>query len=160
MSTPSAEAILVTLGVAALPVSELRGAIPLAIVHYDLAWPLAYGLSVVGNLVPILAILWLLEPVVSWLSRLTFFERLFDWLFARTRRRFSSTVETFGAVALVLVVAVPLPVTGAWTGSLIAFLYGVPTRKAFPLIAMGVLIAGAIVTLSTLGVIEIVSVGS
>lgn len=156
MSTPSVEAVLVTLGVAALPISELRGAIPLAIAHYEMAWPLAYLLGVLGNLAPVVVILLLLEPVVNWLSRIDIFERLFDWLFARTRRRFSSTVEKFGAVALVLVVAVPLPVTGAWTGTLIAFLYGVPARQAFPLIAMGVLIAGAIVTLSTLGVIQLV----
>ncbi len=152
------EAVLVTLGVAALPISELRGAIPLAVAHYDMAWPLAYGLSVLGNLAPVLAILTLLEPVVTLFSRIEIFDRLFAWLFARTRRRFSSTVEKFGAVALVLVVAVPLPVTGAWTGSLIAFLYGVPVRRAFSLIAVGVLIAGVVVTLSTLGVIEIVGV--
>lgn len=158
MSVPSAEAILVTLAVAALPVSELRGAIPVAIAGYEMAWPLAYGLSVLGNLAPVIALLVLLEPVVNGLSRMAIFKRLFDWLFARTRRRFSSTVERFGAVGLVLVVAVPLPVTGAWTGTLIAFLYGVPVRYAFPLIGLGVLIAGAIVTLSTLGVIEIVGV--
>lgn len=155
MSTPSLEAVLVTLGVAALPISELRGAIPLAIAHYEMTWPLAYGLGVIGNLVPIIAILLLLEPVVQLLSRIDVFARLFDWLFARTRRRFSATVEKFGAVALVLIVSVPLPVTGAWTGTLIAFLYGVPVQKAFPLIALGVMLAGAVVTLSTLGVIEL-----
>ncbi len=158
MSFPSLEAVLVTLGVAALPVSELRGAIPLAIAGYDMAWPLAYLVSVLGNLAPVIAILLVLEPMVRWLSRVELFHQLFEWLFARTRRRFSATVERFGAVALVLVVAVPLPVTGAWTGSLLAFLYGVPIRTAFPLIGLGVLTAGVIVTLSTLGVIEVVGI--
>lgn len=155
MSIPSLEAIVVTLGVAALPISELRGAIPLAIAGYDVAWPLAYLLGVLGNLIPVVAILLLLEPVVAILSRVDLFRRLVQWVFARTRRRFSSTVATLGAAALVAVVAVPLPVTGAWTGSLIAFLFGIPFRQAFPLITLGVVIAGVVVTLSTLGVIEI-----
>lgn len=149
---------LIVLGVAALPVSELRGAIPLAIVRYEMSPLLAYGLGVLGNLLPVVPLLLLLERLVKILSRWPVFQELFAWLFARTRRRFSRAVERLGALALVLIVAVPLPMTGAWTGCLVAFLFGLPWRQAFPLIALGVLIAGVIVMLSTLGVISVMSV--
>jgi len=116
---------------------------------------LAYGLGVLGNLLPVVLVLPLLEGVVAWLRRFALFERGFDRLFARTRRRFGPMLTRLGELALILVVAVPLPMTGAWTGCLIAFLFGIPLRRAFPLIGLGVMIAGAIVTLSTLGILNL-----
>jgi uncharacterized membrane protein len=77
-------------------------------------------------------------------------DRFFEWLFARTRKR-SGALEKYGAIGLVLFVAIPLPVTGAWTGSAAAFLFGIPFRKAFPIILLGVMIAGGLVTAAVLG---------
>ena len=147
---------LIVVGVAAMPVSELRGAIPLAIVYYQMPPVLAYLLGVAGNLLPIVPLLLLLERLVSLLSRWAIFERFFEWLFARTRRRFSAAVQRLGALTLVLIVAIPLPMTGAWTGCLVAVLFGIPFRQAVGLIALGVLLAGLIVTLGTLGVLKFV----
>ena len=90
-----------------------------------------------------------LGPVSNFLRRIGFMDRFFDWIFARTRKR-SGALEKYGALGLVLFVAIPLPVTGAWTGSAAAFLFGIPFRKAFPLIVAGVAIAGAIVTVAVL----------
>jgi uncharacterized membrane protein len=149
---------LVVMGVAALPVSELRGAIPLAIAYYQMPPVAAYLLGVAGNLLPVVPLLLLLERLVSLLSRWAITERAFEWLFARTRRRFSRAVQRLGALALVLIVAIPLPMTGAWTGCLVAVVFGFSVRQAFGLIALGVLLAGLIVTLSTLGVLSVMSV--
>lgn len=144
------------IGVAALPISELRGAIPIAIVSYNMEPIVAYALAVLGNLIPVVLILALLDTAVKLFSRIEFFRSIIEWVFSFTRRRHNSIIARWGkAVALVIIVAIPLPMTGAWTGSLVAYLFGIPNRLAFPMIAIGVLIAGILVTLGTLGFIEI-----
>jgi uncharacterized membrane protein len=147
--------IVTVLVLAALPISELRGAIPVAISLYHFDPLTAYLLGVLGNMLPVPFLLKLLEPVTSLLRRSSPLARLMAWLFARTRRRHSATVERMGALALVLLVAIPLPATGAWTGALIAHVFGIPFRDALPLIVVGVGIAGVIVTLATLGVLQL-----
>jgi len=148
-----AEAFVVLM-VAALPVSELRGAIPLALGVYQFDPLSAYLLGVLGNLLPVPILLKLLGPVTALLRRSVLLNRGVSWLLARTRKRHSALIERLGAMALVLFVAVPLPATGAWTGALIAHVFEIPFRYAFPLIALGVSIAGVLVTLATLGVIK------
>lgn len=150
-----AEQILSVILMAALPVSELRGAIPVAIGVYGFDPVTAYLLGVVGNVLPIPIVLKLLEPVTGLLRRWVVLDRVLGWLFARMRARHSAMIARLGAFALVLFVAVPLPATGAWTGALVAYLFGIPFRYAFPLIALGVGIAGVIVTLATLGIIRL-----
>ncbi|MFZ6035796.1 MAG: COG2426 family protein [Patescibacteria group bacterium] len=144
---------LATVLVAMLPIAELRAAIPVAIVGFDLPWWSAYFWSVVGNLIPAVLLLLFLEPVAQWLMRVSrFFDRFFTWLFNRTRRKFSSSAAQYGTfVALTLFVAIPLPVTGAWTGAAAAFVFGIAFRRALPALVLGVVIAGAIVTLTTVG---------
>lgn len=136
------------MGLAALPVSELRGALPLALVYgFD---PLsAYLLSVVGNLLPVPALLWGLERVLALAPRLPGLGRLLGWWSRRTRRRGDKAFARFGALALILFVAVPLPMTGAWTGSLAAVLFRVPFRPALGLIALGVALAGLVVLVAS-----------
>lgn len=140
----------VTVAISALPIIELRGAIPWALTLGGLEWPRAYLLSVLGNIIPVVPLLLFLGPVSTWLRRVGVMDRFFEWLFARTRKR-SGAIERYGALGLVLFVAVPLPVTGAWTGSAAAFLFGIPFHKALLLIAAGVAIAGIIVTAAVLG---------
>jgi uncharacterized membrane protein len=128
-------------------VVELRGAIPVGALVYDLPLPAAAALAVLGNLLPVPVILYALEPVSDWMRRRSkladaFFERMFE----RTRTKHTWRFERFRDFALVTLVAIPLPVTGAWTGSLCAFLFGVPPRRAFPRIAAGVVVAAVIVT--------------
>jgi len=147
-------AVVTILFLAALPISELRGAIPVAMGVYGFDPLSSYLLGVVGNLLPVPILLKLLGPATELLRRSAVLDRLVGWLFARTRRRYSVQIERFGAMALVLFVAIPLPATGAWTGALIAHVFGIPFKYAFPLIALGVSIAGALVTLATLGVIK------
>ena len=145
-----------TLLLAAAPVSELRGAIPLAIGIYKMPALLAFAIAVIGNMIPVFFILWLLDPVQKWLSTHSrLFERFFNWLFKWTRSRHARKFELYEELALIILVAIPLPMTGAWTGSLAAFVFGIPYKKALPLIFVGVLIAGVIVTLAATGVIKL-----
>jgi len=143
---------LIVLLAAALPVSELRGAIPLAIGVYGYDPWQAYLLAVLGNLLPVVPLLLFLGPVSDWLRRFTFWDKFFTWLFSRTRRKYIREHESFSLTALALFVAVPLPVTGAWTGCAIAFLVGFRFWPAFVAISAGVLLAGVIVTATVLGV--------
>ena len=140
----------VTLVIAMFPIVELRGAIPWALTIGALEWQRAYLLSVVGNMIPVIPLLLFLGPVSEALRRLTLFDRFFNWLFKRTRHR-SRAFERFGALGLALFVAIPLPITGAWTGSAAAFLLGIPFRTAFPFILIGVCVAGGVVTAAVLG---------
>ena len=139
-----------------LPISELRGAIPIAISVYNMSVLSAFFWAVLGNIIPVIFILWLLERVSNFLSHhIYFFNRFFAWLFENTRRNHLKKFERWRDLALVILVAIPLPFTGAWTGALAAFVFGIPIRRAFPLIVLGVLVAGTIVSLITVGVISL-----
>ncbi len=141
-----------------LPIAELRVAIPIALGAYKLNIFAAYIFSVLGNIVPIFFILYFIDPVSKYLmGKFKIFNRFFTWLFERTRIKFTKkSVKYGGIIALVLFVAVPLPVTGAWTGSLAAFLFQIPKRYAIPAIIGGVMIAGIIVSIITLGILNLI----
>ena len=136
------------------PISELRGAIPLALLELGMSPVQAYIYSVIGNMLPVIPLLLFLEPVSNWLRRYRSFDRFFDWLFARTRR-YNDRMEKYGALGLASFVAIPLPMTGAWTGCAVAFVFGIRFKYAFPTILAGVLVAGVIVTLWYLGMLAI-----
>ena len=146
---------LVTSLIAMVPIAELRGAIPWALLDLPLGgglnWPAAYFFAVVGNLIPIAPLLLGIEKLQLWLRKYRLFDIFFDWLFKRTRRR-GKVIEKYKALGLIVFVGIPLPVTGAWTGVVAAFLFGIPFRLAFPAIIAGVLLSGIIVTLLSLGV--------
>lgn len=137
-----------------LPIGELRVALPLALTHYKLDLATAFIASFIGNMAPIVAIVYLLDPVQRALSkRSKLARRFFEWLFRYTRRKHSHRFDALGSLALVTFVAIPLPMTGAWSGAVAAFVFGVRPRVAIPLIAAGVAIAGTIVTVLTKGVV-------
>jgi uncharacterized membrane protein len=147
------EDLLKTFLLAMAPVGELRAAIPLGLTHYKLGILETFAVSVIGNMIPIVIIAFLLEPVSGWLSKHSkYFRLFFNWLFERTRKKHSKKFEVFEEVALVTFVAIPLPMTGGWSGALAAFVFGIPPKKSLPLVGLGVIIAGIIVTTITLGV--------
>lgn len=148
---------LKTFFIAMSPIVELRGSIPVAIGIYNLSIWSAYGWSVLGNIVPIIFILLFLEKFSTYLShRIYFFNRFFAWLFEKTRNHHKHKFERWESLALLILVAIPLPFTGVWTGSLAAFVFGIPFGKAFLFIAAGSLIAGAAVLLLTVGISNII----
>lgn len=139
--------------IAALPVIELRGAIPYAQGVLGMSPLTALFWSLLGNLLAVLLLLKFLGPVSLFLSkRIVLCKHIFDWVFARTRRK-SKLVEKYGPLGLIIFVAVPLPATGGWTGSILAFLLGVSFMRAMPAIATGLLIAGVVVTLAVTGIL-------
>jgi uncharacterized membrane protein len=149
---------LVTVCIAMLPISELRGAIPWALspppIGGGMGWTAAYTYAVIGNCVPVVPLLLFLGPVSDRLRRYALFERFFEWLFARTRRR-GRVVERYEALGLMLFVAIPLPITGAWTGTVAAFVFGLRFWYALPAVLAGILIAGCIVMMASLGLISV-----
>ena len=140
---------LAVLILSALPISELRGAIPLAILSFEFTPVKAYFLAIIGNMLPVIPLLFFLEPVSNRLRKFGFFKKFFDWLFERTKKK-AALIEKFEALGLILFVAIPLPVTGAWTGCVAATLFKIRFRYAFPAILAGVAIAGLIVLSLTL----------
>ncbi|MDH7593515.1 MAG: small multi-drug export protein [Methanomicrobiales archaeon] len=147
-----AVAALYVLLLAAVPFFEARYTIPAAIIS-GYSPQEAFLLGITGNMLPVVPLLLLLDPVSTWLSgRMTLFRRFFEWLFARTRKQ-NDRIERWGAIALFSFVAVPLPMTGAWSGCAAAFVFGIRFRYAFPAIALGTIVAALITTLAALGVL-------
>ncbi|MCK4995001.1 MAG: small multi-drug export protein [Candidatus Omnitrophica bacterium] len=134
--------------VSAMPVSELRGAIPIGIM-LGVTPVKVFVLAVFGNLIPVLPLLYFLEPVSERLRKFPFFKKFFDWLFERTRKK-SKIIEKYELLGLMLLVAIPLPMTGAWTGCIAASLLKLEKKFSFFAVGTGVAIAGVIVTILTL----------
>ncbi len=143
----SAEVIVVI--ISALPVIELRGALPVAINLFHLPWYQALYLTVLGNMLPVPLLLLFYRLLARVVRRTETGRKLDSWVVKRVRRR-TGVIEKYEQIGLMLFVAIPLPGTGAWTGSLAAFIFGLKFTHAFLSIAAGVVIAGAIVTVLSL----------
>jgi uncharacterized membrane protein len=133
-----------------VPFTELRATIPLGILEYHIDPVTTFVLCVAGNMVPVPFILLLFHKVEEFLRRFGFFNRLFDRLFDRTIRRADRSIRRYEELGLFAFVAIPLPFTGAWTGSLIAYLFDLDFRMSLIVIFAGVLAAGVAVTTITL----------
>ncbi|MBI2871709.1 MAG: small multi-drug export protein [Chloroflexi bacterium] len=141
---------------AMIPIGELRLSIPVAIVSAGVPWYQALAVSILGNMVPVL----ILVPGLERISKVAASVskpagRLLEWRAKRLRVTHHARFQRYGALALLLFVAVPLPFTGAWTGSLLAWAFHVPNRAAILLIGAGVCIAGSVVTALTVAGIKI-----
>jgi len=147
---------LATFLLAMLPLTELRASIPIAIGVFHLPVWQAFLWSILGDIIPAIFIVWFLQPIALWLSeRSKVFKKLFDWWFNRVIKNFEKKHEKYGAWALMIFVAIPLPITGAWTGAVASFLFKIPRKKAILFITLGVILAGIIVTLITTGAFRI-----
>ena len=147
---------LATILISMVPVFELRVAIPLAIGVFKLSPWFAFLLAIIGDLVPAIAIVCFIKPVSIWLSaRSKFIKKILDWWFLRTINNFEKKYIHYGAWALAIFVAIPLPVFGSWTGAVAAFLFGITKRRALFFISLGTVVAAAIVTLVSVGAFSI-----
>ncbi len=133
---------LIVMIVGALPISELRGAIPLAL-SFGMPLSKAFWLSVIGNISFIAPALFLFEPVSGRLRKFKLWSGFFDWLFERTKKN-ADTIQKYEALGLAIFVAIPLPMTGAWSGVVAASLFKIRFRYAFIAIVAGVIGAGLI----------------
>ena len=144
------KAMLLTFGTAMLPVLELRAAIPVGIAA-GLTPMMAYWLSVAGNLVPVPAIMLLIRQIFDWLRHKPFIGPKIEKLERRAHLK-GHIVRKYRVLGLLLLVGIPLPGTGAWTGALVAALLDIRMRDALPAILLGLLAAGAITMAVTLGI--------
>ena len=138
-----------------LPIIELRGSIPLG-AALGLPWYTNYIVSVVGNLIPVPFILLLIKKILEWMKTTKKFSRFALWLEEKAEKN-KGRLENGVFVGLLLFVAIPIPGTGAWTGSLLAALAGVEFKKSILAISIGVLLAGVIMTLASYGVLGFLS---
>ena len=142
---------LITFLISMIPIIELRGAIPYGIAAGINPW-LTFALSVVGNMLPIPFILLFIRKIFTWMKRYPKLAKIAEKFEARAAKK-SGTVKKSETIGLCILVAIPLPGTGAWTGTLVAALMNMRIKRALPTIFVGVLIAGLVVTLiMTLGI--------
>lgn len=143
-------AYFVTLIVSMIPVIELRGAIPLGVglglSHFDAMW-----VSMLGNMLPVPFIILFIRPIFKWMTRKSEkLGRVVEKLEARAEGKWDK-VHKYQFFGLAIFVGIPLPGTGAWTGALIAAVMDMRMRSALPSIALGVVMAGLLVTGITYG---------
>jgi uncharacterized membrane protein len=143
--------IALTLLTTVLPISELRGGIPLGI-SLGLDPLFTFFIAIIANALMFFAIFFALRLFYDkLLSRISLFNKYLDIL----RKRGKPKVDKYGFWGLTFFVAIPLPITGVYTGTALAWLLGMDWRKAFPAVALGVIVAGVVVLLITLGIISI-----
>ncbi|MBQ8523804.1 MAG: small multi-drug export protein [Clostridia bacterium] len=145
---------LIVFGMSMVPVVELRGAIVLA-AAYGLDPVTSYIACVIANILPVPFLILFVRPVFEWMKKHS--ERLrniAEKLEAKAHDK-AGTIKKYEMLGLFLFVAIPLPGTGAWTGSLIAAVLGMRIKHSFPMIALGVMTAGLIMTLGAFGIVGV-----
>ena len=144
---------VITFAAAMTPVLELRGAIPFGVAA-GLPLAEAAAIAVAGNLVPAPLIILLGRRLANWLRGTRFFGPKIAWLERRAHLK-GRLVRKYRLAGLVILVGIPLPGTGAWTGALVASVLDIRMRHALPAIFLGLIIAAAITTAVTLGLFNL-----
>lgn len=140
-----------TLIIAALPVIEVRGAIPIALELFQMPPVKGVTLSFIGSAIPAAILPVILEPLEKPFRRtFKWGDRLFVWIINHVQKRYTDKYRALGSIGLIVFIAIPLPVTGVWTGSLAAWLFRIPKRYAIPSIIVGTAISSMIVTATTI----------
>ena len=136
-----------------LPIIELRGAIPMG-AFFDLPWWQTYLIAIIGNMLPVPIILLFVKSVLNWMAgcKVKFFNKVANKMFEKAEKN-RAKIERYAFWGLTLFVAIPLPATGAWTGTLVAALFDMKFWKSFLSALVGVLIAGVVMTLISYGVV-------
>jgi len=135
--------------ISAIPISELRGAIPVGIGIYKFSVTKTLTLAIIGNLSFVIPFLWFLNNLHLHFMKYYYYNKFFTWWFSKVKPR-TKNIEKYEYVGLALFVAIPLPVTGAWSGCVASYLLGLDFWKSVVAISIGVLIAAIIVTVITL----------
>ena len=144
----SLEQILYNFGISMIPIAEIRGSIIYCFTQgFDLVnLFMMYIIAVIGNFLPVPFIILLFRPLLKFFKRFRIFRGLCQWLEDRAHRK-AGKVSSLGPIALYLFVAIPLPTTGAWTGSMIAGLLDMRLKRALPAILLGIMTSGLIMML-------------
>ena len=142
--------VLMTFLISMVPVLELRGAIPIG-VTVGLPPLAAMAIAVAGNMVPVPFIILFIRRIFRWLRNKGKIGNLVGKMENRAKEK-SAIVKKYAGIGLCILVAVPLPGTGAWTGALVAAIINMRLKRALPWITLGVVIAGFIITCLTYGI--------
>lgn len=144
-----------TFCISMVPIIELRAGLPYGIA-LGLKYPLALLAAVLGNMLPVPFIVFFIEKIFAWMRKhMPKMDSFVSKMEAKAESK-KELIQKYGAIGLIILVGIPLPGTGAWTGSLVAAILDMPPKKAFPCIFVGVLLAAAIMTALTFGVIHLV----
>lgn len=144
---------IITFLISMIPLLELRGSIIVAGSILRLPFVETFIAAVIGNMLPIPFILLFIEKIFGWMKKVNGLRKFPEWIEAKAMKK-SEQIEKYGYLGLFLFVAIPLPGTGAWTGSLLAVLFGMKPKKSLLFIFLGVLTAGLIMSLVSFGVIN------
>ena len=146
---------LIVVIISMIPVVELRGSIPVAILLFNIPWLEAAVLSIIGNMIPVPFLLLLIDWFLGLISKVKPGRKFTEWLFTRTRRK-GKSIEKYEEIGLVVFVGIPLPGTGGWTGALAANIFGLRFWRSMLFIFLGVIMAAIIVTaLSLMGTLAL-----
>ncbi len=146
---------LIAFLISLLPILELRGGlIAASLLHVPLG-P-AFLICYIGNILPIPFILLFIRRIINYLKKTRMLHGFAGWLERKSEKN-KDKVTKYKMLGLLLFVAVPLPGTGAWTGALVAAMLDMPLKKSLPVIVLGVLIAGVIMSVITYGLAALLS---
>lgn len=137
------ELILITL----LPLLELRASIPWGILKQNMSWQLVFAVCVITNILLAPIVYLFLDKVIHLFLRIKSLDRIYQYYVEKTQKKIHKYVDKYGEWAVALFIAVPLPGSGVYSGMLAAYLIGLGYKRSFIAAVIGVLIAGAIVTL-------------
>ncbi len=145
---------LFTLILGATPIIELRYAAIIAQYAFGLTPLQAFICGLIGNIIPVYFIVKYIRPLFDFFGRWKFFKKIIDWASEKATKKIaeSEKLQNYTALGLFLFVAVPIPTTGAWVGSLIANFLDMPPKKAVPPIILGVIVAGCITVAANGGI--------
>ncbi len=146
---------LVVFIISLLPILELRGGLVAAAI-VGIEWYVALPICIIGNMLPIPFVLLFIRKIFEWLKSFKFMRKFVEKLDERAKKK-SESINKFILWGLFTFVAIPLPGTGAWTGALVADILDVRFKKAFPIIFVGVVTAGLIVSLVSYGIPWLIS---
>jgi uncharacterized membrane protein len=145
-------ALVVPFFLAMFPILE-RYAISVAILEYHLNLPTAYFVVLLGNMLPVIAIVYLLGPLTDLFSKYSkAFKKVFEAVCRYSRNKNAKRFEALKDLAILVIAALPIPLMGTWSGALAAFIFDVPPAKSIPLIFAGAIISNTVVALTAKGI--------
>lgn len=142
---------------AAAPISEVRGALPVALHVFHMPLAEAIATAFLGNLAAAALVAYSLGPIMRLLARrIPFVHKFADIWLVRAREKVRKEVEKYGVAGLILFIGIPLPLTGAWTGAAGGILLGMTRRKVLIASAAGIIVSAAIVLAVDFGIIKLI----
>lgn len=147
---------LATFLMSMIPVGELRLSLPMAILVYNFPIWKAFLISVFGNMIPMFVILLFAGKFHKWVEvKAGYWGKTWHDYLLRAQNKFSGDYAKYGLIGLMIFIGIPFPGTGAYTGAIAAFVFGIPFKKSWPYATAGIIISGIITTLLTVGIDKI-----